>query len=72
MKETVYNSIQLIFALILTILILLQQKGSGLGQVFGGSSNVYATRRGLDKILHTLTIVISVLFFGFSIARLVL
>lgn len=70
MKETVYNIIQLVLAAILTVVILLQQKGSGLGSAFGGTSNVYSTKRGVDKILHYATIVISIIFFGFSLIRL--
>ena len=71
MKETIYNIVQLVSALLLTIVILLQQKGSGLSQVFGGSSNVYSTRRGVDKILHYATIVLALIFFSFSLVRLV-
>lgn len=72
MKENIYNIVELILSIILILAILLQQKGSGLGGVFGGSSNVYATRRGLDKILHYATIVVAVLFFGVALARLFL
>lgn len=70
MKETVYNIIQLVSAVILIIAILLQQKGSGLSEVFGGSSNIYTTRRGIDRILHYTTIVVAVIFFGVSLVRL--
>ncbi len=72
MKEIIYNIIQLSLALFIAILILLQQKGSGLGQVFGGTGNVYATRRGLDKIFHYATIILTFLFFSFSLLRLVI
>ncbi len=71
MTETVYNIIQIILAVILIVTILLQQKGSGLSGIFGGSSNVYSTKRGVDKILHYLTIIVSILFFGLSLLRLV-
>ena len=71
MKETVFNSIQLALSILLIIVVLLQQKGAGLSGVFGGSSNVYSTRRGIDKILHTATIVISVVFFSTALLRLI-
>lgn len=58
--------VQLVSASLLIAAVLLQQKGSGLGAAFGGSSNIYSTKRGLDKILFRATIVISVLFFGAS------
>jgi len=50
--------------------ILLQQKGTGLSGVFGGSSNIYSTKRGVDKLLHYSTITIATIFFVLSIARL--
>lgn len=71
MKETIFNSIQLVIAIFLIIIILLQQKGSGVSGIFGGSSNVYSTKRGVDKVLHWGTIVLSVVFFGVSLLRLI-
>jgi preprotein translocase subunit SecG len=72
MKETILNIIQLILAVILIVAVLLQQKGSGLGGIFGGTGNVYSTKRGLDKILHYITIVTVVVFFLISLIRLVI
>ncbi|MFH1292450.1 MAG: preprotein translocase subunit SecG [bacterium] len=71
MKELIYNIIQFILAVALIAVVLLQQKGAGLGGVFGGSSNIYSTKRGVDKILHYATIVIVVIFFLTSILRIV-
>lgn len=70
MKQTIFNIIQLSLSIILIIIILLQQKGTGLSGVFGGSSNVYSTKRGIDKILFYATIVVSIIFFGLSFVRL--
>jgi len=72
MKEIILNSIQLILAIVLIITVLLQQKGTGLSGVFGGSGNVYSTKRGLDKILNYITIGTVVAFFIISIVRLVI
>ncbi|PIT87682.1 MAG: preprotein translocase subunit SecG [Candidatus Magasanikbacteria bacterium CG10_big_fil_rev_8_21_14_0_10_40_10] len=69
--QNFYNILQLILAILLIAVILLQQKGTGLGGVFGGSSNIYSTKRGVDKILHYATIVIAVIFFGISVVRLI-
>lgn len=71
MKENLYNIFQLVLAILLIIVVLLQQKGGGIGSAFGGSSNVYSTKRGIDKTLHYTTIVLGVLFFGLSLARLI-
>jgi preprotein translocase subunit SecG len=68
--DTLFNVIQIILSILLIVVVLLQQKGGGIGGVFGGSSNVYSTKRGLDKILFYATIVLAILFFGFTLARL--
>lgn len=72
MSETLYDIIQIILSVILTLIILLQQKGAGLGGIFGGSSNIYSTKRGIDKILFYATISIAIVFFGISLLRLVI
>lgn len=61
---------QTILAGLLIVAVLLQQRGSGLGSTFGGDGSTYSTRRGAEKIIFTATIVLAILFFGVSIARL--
>ena len=70
MKDLIFNIVQITFGALIVIIILLQQKGAGLSGVFGGSSNVYSTRRGVDKMLHYSTIIIGILFFGTALIRL--
>lgn len=53
---------QIILAVLLMVVILLQQRGSGLGDIFGGSGNMYRSRRGIEKMLFYATIVIAILF----------
>lgn len=59
--------IQIILALILVGLILLQAKGTGLGSTFGGELGFYGTKRGAEKLLFILTIVIGFLFLSASL-----
>ncbi len=54
--------VQIIVAIALTVAILLQARGAGLGSVFGGSGAVFKTRRGIDKLLFRTTIVLAVVF----------
>ena len=54
--------IQIILAVVLTTLVLMQQSGSGLGSAFGGEGNFYRSKRGLEKVLFYTTIVLVVLF----------
>jgi preprotein translocase subunit SecG len=56
----------IVSAAISVLLIILQQRGASLGAGFGGSGELYTTRRGLDKSLFNAT-VISVAVFILSI-----
>ncbi|KKR20093.1 MAG: Preprotein translocase, SecG subunit [Parcubacteria group bacterium GW2011_GWE2_39_37] len=58
--------LQIIIALLLMASILLQSRGAGLSGVFGGSSGIYRTKRGIEKSLFISTIVLAVLFFGIA------
>ena len=58
------NIVQIILAIVLIGLVLLQTKGSGFSGMFGGdSTTVYRTRRGIEKRMFQVTIVLSVVFF---------
>lgn len=58
------NIVQVVLAIVLIVAILLQTKGSSFSGIFGGdSSAVYRTRRGFEKQLFRMTIVMSVIFF---------
>jgi len=63
---------QIVVSVLLIIAILLQQKGGGLGNAFGGIGASYHTKRGFEKILFILTVVLAVLFFALTVASLVL
>lgn len=67
--ETILNTSQIILAVLLVAAILLQARGTGVGAVFGGGGNVYRTKRGVEKKLFQLTILISILFFGVALAN---
>lgn len=47
---------------LLMLAILLQQRGATLGAGFGASGELYTTRRGVDKNLFEVTIILSVVF----------
>ncbi|HKW19848.1 MAG TPA: preprotein translocase subunit SecG [Ktedonobacterales bacterium] len=59
---TVIQIVQIILGVALTVSILLQARGAGLGSVFGGTGTVFKTRRGIDRLLFRITIVFAVLF----------
>ena len=49
-------------AVLTIILVLLQQRGASLGSGSGSSSELYTTRRGLEKSLFVTTVVMAVIF----------
>ena len=61
---------QMILAAALVAAILLQQRGTGLGGAFGGEVTAYRSRRGIERTLFRLTIVLAVLFVVFSLLNL--
>lgn len=56
------GTIQIVVSILLIISILLQNRGAGLSETFGGSGNVYQTKRGFDKFLFIATMVLAILF----------
>lgn len=65
--------LQIILAVLLVGGVLLQQRGAGLGSVFGGSDDTsFNTRRGSELFLFRATIVIGVLFALIAVLQLVL
>ena len=61
---------QIILAVILVFLIILQSKGTGLSSSIMGGLNLYSTKRGVEKVIFYLTIAVSFLFFLTSIGLL--
>jgi protein translocase SecG subunit len=55
---------------LLIIFVSLQNKSSGLSNVFGGAGNIVQTRRGFEKWLFFATIVTGVLFVSINIGFL--
>lgn len=62
--EKTLGTIQIIVSVLMIISILLQNRGAGLSETFGGSGNVYQTKRGFDKFLFMATIALALLFLG--------
>ena len=53
---------QIVLAVALIAVLALQVKGGGLGGIFGQADGVYRTRRGVEKTLFQVTIVLAVIF----------
>lgn len=62
------NLAQLLISLVLIVVVLLQTRGTDVGAAFGagGGGSSFRTRRGLEKTLFQLTIVLAIIFVGIS------
>ncbi len=58
----ILNIVVFASAILLVLLVLLQQRGASLGAGFGGSGELNTERRGLEKSMYNATIVIAVIF----------
>ena len=63
--------IQIAVAIVIIILILLQERSSGLSGLLGGSTGgFYQARRGMEKTIFYLTIVLCVVFVALAVYQL--
>jgi len=63
---------QIIISIALIVVILFQQRGTGLSAAFGGEGGVYRTKRGIEKTLFMATIVLVVLFFVNAVLNIII
>jgi preprotein translocase subunit SecG len=62
--ETYLNIALIIISVLLIVSVIMQSKGAGLGGLTGADSgSVFTARRGVERTLFRLTIVLSTLFF---------
>lgn len=63
---------QIIIPILLIVLILLQQRGTALGSVFGGEGGFYLKRRGIEKKIFWSTVALAVSFLVISLFNLII
>lgn len=63
---------QIVISVLLTITILMQNRGSGLSAAFGGDFGGFYTKRGLEKFLFVSSAVLGFLFIANAMATIVL
>lgn len=59
---SIYNYVTIGSTVLLTVLILTQTRGASLGAGMGGGGEVHTVRRGSDRTLHQLTIILAFVF----------
>lgn len=70
--DLILQIITIVSAGLMVLAILLQQRGASLGAGFGSSGELFTTRRGIDKNLFEVTIILSVIFVLSILAGLIL
>lgn len=70
MDKNIIIIAQSIISLLIVILIVLQERGTALGSAFGGSGEVYSTRRGFQKNLLWATVVLTAAFIVLAVLNL--
>lgn len=68
--QTYFNVALIVLSIALTLAILFQVRGGGLGGIFGQPDSVYRTKRGVEKTLFQLTIALAILFMVISVISL--
>jgi preprotein translocase subunit SecG len=58
----IISIIQLISAVLLIVVVLVQSRGASLDQAFGGSGGFFMERRGIEKTLYYITLILAVVF----------
>ena len=69
--QTYLNIAQIILAIVLVIVFLLQVRGGGLGGIFGQQTGMYRTKRGVEKTMFRFTIALVLIFVIISIFAVV-
>lgn len=70
--KSLLSILVVVSCIMLVTAILLQNQGSGLGTAFGGESSFYRSKRGAEKVLFVLTIILAVVFVGSILGLLLL
>ena len=68
--KNLFLIINIILAVLIVVFILIQGKGAGLGSAWGGGGESFQTRRGMEKTILWLTVVLIIIFFVVSIINL--
>lgn len=69
-SSVILKFVNILVMILLIIVISLQNKSSGLSNVFGGAGNIVQTRRGFEKWLFYATIVLGILFVVINVSFL--
>lgn len=67
--KNLFLIIQIVTSLLLVLFILIQGKGAGLEASWSGSGDIFRTKRGAEKIIFIISIVVALIFLLSSLAN---
>lgn len=67
MNQSIIGILQIIIGTILIVLVLLQQRGEGMGAIGGMTSQFYGTRRGMEQTMYWFTLALGALFIALAV-----
>ncbi|MBI2464015.1 preprotein translocase subunit SecG [Candidatus Peregrinibacteria bacterium] len=70
--KTSIQIVQIVSSILLIMAILTQNRGAGLSSTFGGEGGFYTSKRGVEKILSYLTIILGALFLVSSLLAVII
>lgn len=71
MNQNIFQIITVASVVLLVIMILLQTRGASLGAGFGGSGELFTSRRGVEKSMHQFTVILAIIFIGSLVLSIV-
>lgn len=60
--RNLFNILTIVSGILMTLTILIQNRGQSLGASFGGDSSFYGARRGAERIVFNATVILAVVF----------
>ncbi|MBP9815515.1 MAG: preprotein translocase subunit SecG [Candidatus Levybacteria bacterium] len=69
--NSIYTVIQIVIAVLIVITIILQTRGSSSGMAFGGGTESYRSKKGMEKVLFYATIILAATFALITILSLI-
>ena len=69
--NNIVTFVRILISILLVASIILQSRGTSAGIAFGGGGETYRSKRGIEKFLFYVTIILAVLFTASSILALV-
>lgn len=70
--KQIFTILQLVIAALMIATILFQQRGAGSSAITGGGQASYYTKRGFEKVLFVITIILAFLFLATALANLLI